>query len=451
MNVSGCGGGGPGRHPGVMRVRILGSLVALLLGLSACGSGPDTQGAPAGSGGVGGVEEVKEALAALRRARTATFSAVVVHRFIDSDEQRENREAYDGTYQADAGPWGDTVHGATEVPSDEGKSQTLHWWDLGEVTVLPNFSAERDPDDPPPLPWRAYPETSEEPNPSPLTAFELIERASDARAERTERISGIELTRWKVTVPGEAANDVFGFGRYPGTAIDCTAGLPMTVWIDREGRLRRFRLVTEQYDRATFDGEFAFGDLGRPVGDDAAPPSQDQIVGSIDPQEQAAATRAAAERLDPSLRRPPNPCSYKGTPTGVDRSRCSPSSLEGFEVIDRLGRFAPGEPGTVHYRFRELTPAPVAFEVPDGLPVVDFMTRYMGPNGYELTSSTGLGQMPPGFDPTDQAAVRALLMRSFSAAEAPPPDVRLLGITLSGTWAELAVEASDCRYKSAGR
>jgi hypothetical protein len=421
----------------------------LLLGLSACGSGPDRQGAAVAGGGAGGVEQVQKALAALRRAGTATLSAVQVHRFIDSDERREVREEYKGAYRADAGPWGDTVSVATAVPSEEGESQMLRWWDLGTVTVAPSFSGEPDAGAAPLLPWRVYPQMSEGGHVSPQTAFELIGLAGDAQAEGRERKDGVELTRWKVTVPGEAANERLGASRQSDVAIDCTAGLPMTVWVDGEGRLRRLRLVTDHYDLDTFDTELAFADLGRPVGDDAAAPPLDQIEGWTDPQEQAAATGAA--ETDPRLKRPPNPCSYKGTPTGVDRSGCSPSSLDGFEAIDRLGRFAPGEPGTLHLYFKELTSAPAAFEVPDWLPVVAFMTRYMGPNGYELTKSTGLGQLPPGFDPSDQAAVRALLTRSSSAAEAPPPDVRLLGISLKGTWADLAVEASNCRYKSARR
>ena len=134
---------------------------------------------------------------------------------------------------------------------------------------------------------------------------------------------------------------------------------------------------------------------------------------------------------------------------GVDRRARTPSSLEGLEQIDRLGRFTPGEGGTLHYSFMEPTPAPVAFEVATGPPVVDFMTKYIGPGGWELTKSADPG-VPPEFDPTDQAAVRVLVSRPM-AGEQAPPDVKLLGISLEGTWAELAGEASDCRYVSATR
>ena len=107
----------------------------------------------------------------------------------------------------------------------------------------------------------------------------------------------------------------------------------------------------------------------------------------------------------------------------------------------------PGGRGTAHLSSREPTPAPVAFDVPSGLPVVDFGTRYIGPGGWELTRSADPG-VPPNFDPTDQAAVRALLSRPQDGERAPA-DIGLLNITLEGTWAELAAEASNCRYERA--
>lgn len=78
-----------------------------------------------------------------------------------------------------------------------------------------------------------------------------------------------------------------------------------------------------------------------------------------------------------------------------------------------------------------------------------FGTKYIGPGGWELTRYPENG-VPPGLDPTDQAAVRALLSRPEHGEEAPA-DVRLLSIALKGTWADLAVEASNCRYTSATR
>ena len=110
-------------------------------------------------------------------------------------------------------------------------------------------------------------------------------------------------------------------------------------------------------------------------------------------------------------------------------------------------RNLPGGSGTAHFSFKQLTPAPQAFKVRSGLPVVDFMTKYIGPGGWELTRSAG-GALPPNFNPTDQAAVRKLLSQP-EHGETAPADVQLLGISLKGTWAELAAEASDCRYDRA--
>jgi hypothetical protein len=95
---------------------------------------------------------------------------------------------------------------------------------------------------------------------------------------------------------------------------------------------------------------------------------------------------------------------------------------------------------------KEHTPAPIAFDVPKNLKVVNFDTTYIGPGGWDLTRSAN--GLPRDFDPTDQAAVRALL--SFpERGEQAPADIGLRGIWLEGTWADLAVEASSCRYEAA--
>ena len=428
-----------------MRARILVALVVSVVGLSGCG--PD---APAGSGG-GDVRSAQDALAALRKAGSASLSATVVHRFLDSGEPKEVRETYGGTFQADGGSWGDTVHFAMEVPADEGKTQTLHRWDLGEVTVMPNFVFERDEDDPPPLPWRVWPEGSQERHPSVLSAFTLIERGSGAEIEGTERKDGVALKRWRVTVPAEEANAMFRHDGYSGTAISCSEGLPLTVWIDEQGRLRRIRLLTEQYDGDTFEGEFSFDDLGRRVGADAAPPPQDQMVGEpIDPEQRAAKraeSRRQAEANGAQLNPAPDPCTPSDEkPTEVDRSRCTPSSKQDFVQVDLRGRYTPGGKAKVHLRLKEHTPAPIAFDVPENLQVVNFDTTYIGPGGWDLTRSAN--GLPPDFDPTDQAAVRALLSVPERGEQAPA-DIGLRGIWLEGTWADLAVEASNCRYEAA--
>jgi hypothetical protein len=394
---------------------------------------------------------VQGALAALRTAGSASLSATVVHRFLDSGEPKEVRQTSAGTYQADSGSWGDTVHFAIEFPADDGRTHTLHRWDLGEVTVMPNFVFERDDEDPPPLPWRVWPEGSQERHPSVLTAFTLIERATGAQAEGTERKDGVELTRWRVIAPAEEANALFKHDSYSGTAISCSEGLPLTVWIDEQGRLRRLHFRTEQYDGDIFEGEYSFDDLGRPVGADATPPAQDQMVGeSIDPEQRAterAEQRREAEANGAKFNVAPDPCvPSEEKSTEVDRSECTPSSKQDFVQVDLRGRYTPGVKAKVHFRFKEHTPAPIAFDIPKNLKVVNFDTTYIGPEGWDLTRTAN--GVPPDFDPTDQAAVRALL--SFpERGEQAPADIGLRGIWLEGTWADLAVEASRCRYEAA--
>ena len=72
-----------------MPVRTVVWVVAVLVGLSACGSVPSAPATARAGNAAGGVDQVKTALAALRRTGTATFSAVEVHRFVDSGERRE--------------------------------------------------------------------------------------------------------------------------------------------------------------------------------------------------------------------------------------------------------------------------------------------------------------------------------------------------------------------------
>ena len=202
-------------------------------------------------------------------------------------------------------------------------------------------------------------------------------------------------------VPAASAHDYFGYGATPRITIDCSAGLPMTVWIDRNDRLRRVRLTIEQLDRGdTLTADTTFSDFGRVVGAEATPPAADQIQGSIEQARSAAQQHRSQD---------PNPCTpTTAKPTGIDRHGCEPSSLDGFEALDRLGRTMPGGSGTAHYSFKQLTPAPQAFKVRSGLPVVDFMTKYHRARrlgAREISRQP----VPPNFDPADQAAVRKLL------------------------------------------
>lgn len=183
----GCGGIGRSRHDGLMKSRILAALIAGAIGLAACGDGARKEDLA----GARGVEQVKDALAALRDARTATLTGTSVHSFLDSDIPRQVRTAYEGTYRADGGPWGETVHVKIHDPDakDEG-TPALPFWDLGDIAVGPNFVFERDSDDPPPLPWRTYGRGSVSLNPPPLMAFDLIERATEARSEGRDSKDG---------------------------------------------------------------------------------------------------------------------------------------------------------------------------------------------------------------------------------------------------------------------
>lgn len=403
-------------------------VVVVLFGSAGCGKAGPAQPAAAG------VDAVQDALASLRRAGTAAVAATTIHAFVDSGEHKELHFALEGTYQH--GPLGDLAHVKMAAASTDNGSEKLPIWDFGDQAIGPNF-ASGDSDGPQPRPWAVYRTAAQQLEPLPLMAFPLLDGATEARRSGYERKDGVDLAKWEVVVPAASAHDYFGYGATPRITIDCAAGLPMTVWIDHDGRLRRVRLTIEQLDRGdTLTADTTFSDFGRVVGAEAAPPAADQIQGSI---EQA---RSAAQQHRSQGPKPCTPTTAK--PTGVDRHGCEPTSLDGFEALDRLGRTMPGGSGTAHYSFKQLTPAPQAFKVRSGLPVVDFMTKYIGPGGWELTRSAGA--LPPNFDPTDQAAVRKLLSQP-EHGETAPADVQLLGISLKGTWAELAAEAADCRYE----
>ena len=288
-----------------MRIRILIALVASLVSLSACGQGGSAGSGSAAKGhvgsGPGGIEQVRDAAAALRRAGTATVSGTAVLSFMDSGVERRIRTEQEGTYRADGGAWGPTVHTRfTEFPiepvdetaeSTPREKATLDWWHLGDASLRSHDGA----------------------NASPLTGLVFVERAVAARADGTERRDGVRLARWKVTVPAEAAYELLGDSGGSGSpdllAIDCVLGLPMTVWIDDQGRFRGFRLVTEYRDGDRFDAEFGFGDLGRPLPADTPPPPQHWIDGVLELQE----GQDAGQGPTPA----PKPCAGRGgNPTG---------------------------------------------------------------------------------------------------------------------------------------
>src|SRR5437764_5745624 len=295
------------------RVRGLVTVMAVvgLVGSAGCGQGEPARPA------AGGIEAVKDALASLRRAGTAAVAATTVHMFVDSGEHKELHFAFQGTYQH--GQLGDLAHVEIAAASHDDGSEKLPIWDLGDLAIALNFGP-RDSDGPQPRPWAVYRTSTQQLEPPPLMAFPLLDSATETRRSGSERKDGVELAKWEVVVPGASVHDYFGYGTTPRMTIDCAAGLPITVWIDGDGRLRRVRLTIEQLDRGdTLTTDTTFSDFGRVVDANAALPAADQIQGSIE------GVRSAAQQHRPQG---PNPCTpTTAKPTGVDRNGCEPSSL----------------------------------------------------------------------------------------------------------------------------